>query len=76
MRTTAMDNNLFTGKPQLDLIILAASWILIIAGKILVYMNLNIGDVSMILGCMASLFVIASKAMEIYDRRKNNRKKR
>jgi hypothetical protein len=76
MRTTTMNNDLFTGKPHIDLIILAASWIFIIGGKILVYLNLNIGDISMILGCMASVFVIASKAMEMYDRRKNNRKKR
>lgn len=75
MQSKLMDNNISTGKAHLDIIILAISWAFIIAGKILIYMQLNIGYVSAFLGCIASLFVIVDKAQTIYDRRSKKRRK-
>lgn len=69
-----MDNQFSTGTSSYDVPLLIVSWLFIGLGKLFAYMGLNIGDVSMILGCMASVFVIASKAVEMYDRYRARRK--
>jgi hypothetical protein len=66
MRAITMSDSL-TGKPHIDLIALGLAWILAA-----INWNFLVGLFSI----MASVFVVVSKGLEIYDRWASKRKRR